>query len=124
MGTVAPVSTPVGNDQMLGIASVRPIAVRRFGPLIALALFLALPALPGRADDKAPAGSRNTLFLTGQLLVASPDIADPKFTETVIYVVTHHPDGAVLDNPAALGRPATRRGAPISVVRPSLEQFD
>ena len=79
---------------MLEIARVRPIAVRGFGPLMALALFLALPALPGRADDKAPAGSRNTLFLTGQLLVASPDIADPKFAEAVIYMITHRPDGA------------------------------
>ena len=79
---------------MLGIARVRPIADCGFGPLIALVVSLALPAFPGRADDKAPAGSRNTLFLTGQLLVASPDIADPRFTETVIYVVTHHPDGA------------------------------
>ena len=79
---------------MLGIAMVRPICVRGFGQLMVLALFLALPAFPGRADDKAPAGSRNTLFLTGQLLVASPDIAEPKFAETVIYMVTHHPDGA------------------------------
>ncbi len=79
---------------MLWIARVRPIAVRGFGPLIALALFLALPALPGRADEKAPAGSRNTTSLTGQLLVASPDIADPRFHETVIYMITHRPDGA------------------------------
>ena len=79
---------------MLGIARVRPIAVRGFGPLIALALFLAPPALHGRADDKAPASSPNTSFLTGQLLVASPGIADPRFAEAVIYMITHHPDGA------------------------------
>ncbi len=79
---------------MLGIAMVRPICVRGFGPLMALALSLTLPALPGSADDKAPAGSRNTPFLTGQLLVASPDIADPRFAETVIYMITHRPDGA------------------------------
>ncbi len=79
---------------MLGIARVRPIAVRGFGPLIALALLLALAALPGRADDKAPAASRDSRFLTGQLLVASPDIADQRFAEAVIYMITHHPDGA------------------------------
>ena len=79
---------------MLGIARGRPIAVRGFGPLIALALFLALADFPVRADDKAPAGSRNTLSLTGQLLVASPGIADPRFHEAVIYMITHRPDGA------------------------------
>ncbi len=79
---------------MLGIAMVRPISVRGFGLLMALALSLTLPAHPGSADDKAPAGSRNTPFLTGQLLVASPDIADPRFAETVIYMITHRPDSA------------------------------
>ena len=73
---------------------VRPICVRGFGPLMALALSLTLPAFSGSADDKAPAGSQNTLFLTGQLLVASPDIADPRFAESVIYMFTHRPDGA------------------------------
>jgi len=65
---------------MLGIAMVRPITVRGFGPLLALALFLALPALPGSADDKAPAGFQiEAAFLVGQppplLEVIGQDIA-------------------------------------------------
>jgi len=83
-----------GNDQLSRIARGRPIAGRGFGLLRALALVLALPALPGCADDKAPGGSPNTLFLTGQLLVATPDTTDPRFAETVIYMITHRPDGA------------------------------
>ncbi len=79
---------------MLGIARIRPISVRGLGALLALALFLALPTLPGRADDKTPASSRNTLFLTGQLLVATPNIADPRFAKSLIYMFTHRTDGA------------------------------
>ncbi|MFZ1415913.1 MAG: YqgE/AlgH family protein [Defluviicoccus sp.] len=41
-----------------------------------------------------PAGATGTL-LTGQLLVASPRIGDPRFAETVIYVVAHSDEGAM-----------------------------
>jgi putative transcriptional regulator len=34
-------------------------------------------------------------FLTGQLLVAMPAMADPRFTQSVIYVCAHTPDGAM-----------------------------
>ena len=40
--------------------------------------------------DAVPEG-----FLTGQLLIAMPAMADPRFTQTVIYVCAHTPDGAM-----------------------------
>jgi putative transcriptional regulator len=44
--------------------------------------------------------------LTGQLLVAAPDMRDPRFVETVVYVVEHNADGAlglVINRPLAKG---------------------
>jgi putative transcriptional regulator len=34
-------------------------------------------------------------YLAGQLLVAAPKLGDPRFTETVIYMVRHNRDGAL-----------------------------
>jgi putative transcriptional regulator len=48
------------------------------------------PTDPGAAREKAPADS-----LTGQLLVASPSMQDPRFFHTVILVVRHDTNGAL-----------------------------
>jgi putative transcriptional regulator len=37
----------------------------------------------------------NGAFLTGQLLIAMPAMADPRFTQSVIYVCAHTEDGAM-----------------------------
>ncbi len=45
-------------------------------------------------------------FLTGQLLVATPEMGDPRFVETVIYIVSHNEEGAmglVVNRPVATG---------------------
>jgi putative transcriptional regulator len=45
-------------------------------------------------------------FITGQLLVATPEMKDPRFAETVIYMVKHDADGAfglVINRPMAKG---------------------
>lgn len=34
-------------------------------------------------------------FLTGQLLIAMPQMADPRFAQTVIYICAHSDDGAM-----------------------------
>ena len=52
--------------------------------------------LPGPDDKPAPAS------LIGQLLVASPDMGDPRFDHAVILIVQHGADGAlglVINNP-------------------------
>jgi putative transcriptional regulator len=35
------------------------------------------------------------MFLTGQLLIAMPSMADPRFQQSVIYVCAHTPEGAM-----------------------------
>lgn len=73
----------------------------RLGPIFArsgwagLSLLLLLAAVPGRADEDARTPQTNTPYLTGQLLVASPQIGDPRFHRTVIYMVSHDRSGAL-----------------------------
>ena len=38
---------------------------------------------------------KKNLYLTGHLLIAMPDMIDPRFTKSVIYICTHGPDGAM-----------------------------
>jgi putative transcriptional regulator len=61
--------------------------------LRALALLgcLTLTALPGVAQEPAPEAGN----LTGQLLVATPAIGDPRFARTVIFMVRHDRTGAI-----------------------------
>jgi putative transcriptional regulator len=45
-------------------------------------------------------------YITGQLLVATPEMRDPRFIETVIYMVKHDAEGAlglVINRPVAKG---------------------
>jgi putative transcriptional regulator len=60
----------------------------------------------------SPLGSESTIAaessdsLAGQLLVASPEMKDPRFVETVIYMVKHSAEGAlglVINRPLAKG---------------------
>jgi putative transcriptional regulator len=57
----------------------------------------ALAALTALCLDSAPqaaAQTTGTASLTGQLLVASPSMGDPRFANTVILMVRHDKDGA------------------------------
>lgn len=51
---------------------------------LALAVLLWAPR-PAPADE----------FLTGQLLVAGPNLADPNFSQTVVFMLRHDPSGAL-----------------------------
>lgn len=42
-----------------------------------------------------PAGPSNELSLTGQILIAMPQMTDPRFSQSVIFVCAHSPDGAM-----------------------------
>lgn len=57
-------------------------------------LLLILAAFPGLAGERSPEASLNPPFLAGQLLVAAPKMGDPRFAETVIYMVKHDESGA------------------------------
>src|SRR5215475_7819891 len=55
-----------------------------------IVLALAANAAPGRAADPRPP----VRTLAGELLVATTEMRDPRFAETVIYMVRHDGDGA------------------------------
>jgi putative transcriptional regulator len=65
-------------------------AIARCALLIAV-LLLALPLAGATTGDSGVTGSS----LTGQLLVAAPEMGDPRFAEAVILVVQHDQAGAV-----------------------------
>ena len=59
------------------------------------------------AQTPTPAAPASGEFLTGQLLIAMPAMADPRFAQSVIYLCAHTPEGAmglVLNKP--LKRPS------------------
>ena len=60
---------------------------------------LSLPSVATYAAEESD-------YLTGQLLVATPEMRDPRFAETVIYMVKHSAEGAfglVINRPLAKG---------------------
>ena len=82
------------------------VILRRSGRLtdwrnVLLSIFLAwsLPLVATNAAEESD-------YLTGQLLVATPEMRDPRFVETVIYMVKHSAEGAfglVINRPLAKG---------------------
>jgi putative transcriptional regulator len=79
------------------------MSLSRFTRLLpAVAAFLAplllMAAAPSNGDLKPDKPS-----LQGQFLIASPDMSDPRFRETVLVMIRHNPDGAmgmVINRPA------------------------
>ncbi len=72
--------------------------IRAFTALLFVSSFLlnSDAAVTGETSDS----------LAGQLLVASPDLRDPRFVETVIYIVKHDREGSlglVINRPLAKG---------------------
>jgi putative transcriptional regulator len=66
---------------------------------IFLLIALSLPLVATNAAEQSD-------YLTGQLLVATPEMKDPRFVETVIYMVKHSAEGAfglVINRPLAKG---------------------
>jgi putative transcriptional regulator len=69
-----------------------------------LTLALLWPATILHGQTPSPDITPDPASLTGQLLVASPDIGDPRFDRAVILMVHHDKDGAfgiVINQPAA-----------------------
>ena len=75
------------------MVSMNPSPVRFV--LAGLCLLAVLAAASVRADGTPAPDVRNSPYLAGQLLVASPRIGDPRFARTVIYMVSHDKDGAL-----------------------------
>jgi putative transcriptional regulator len=59
-----------------------------------MAVALALATVVARPALGKPAGAKKAGSLAGQLLVAKPAMADPRFSRTVVYVVRHDETGA------------------------------
>ena len=75
--------------------------LRRVFLIYALSLLAASLAL-----DRATIAAEQERFLTGQLLVATEEMTDPRFAESVIYMVNHDAQGAlglVINRPLAKG---------------------
>lgn len=75
------------------MSTVKPIIRRSAVALLALLLPAALlgAVAPSAPEPTAPAHES----LAGQLLIASPDMRDPRFDHAVILVVRHDRDGAL-----------------------------
>lgn len=66
-------------------------------PVVLTLTIFAVIFTSARADDPKPGAAvpDSATSLVGQLLVASPSIADPRFAETVIYMISYDDDGAM-----------------------------
>lgn len=76
---------------------------RHLCALSAMALMLLF--LPHASQHQSFADEQDR-YLTGQLLVATPEMGDPRFMETVIYMVRHDHHGAmglIINRPVAKG---------------------
>lgn len=68
--------------------------------LASAAAILSLLALPPvmtsslAAIERAPQAPAASPYLTGQLLIAAPGMSDPRFKDSVIYMVIHDEEGA------------------------------
>ena len=72
--------------------------------LISAAGFFFLCAIAAALAE--PLAAQEPEYLKGQLLVAAPEMADPHFTDTIVYMIEHNENGAmglVINRPLAKG---------------------
>ncbi|MFI5021304.1 MAG: YqgE/AlgH family protein [Alphaproteobacteria bacterium] len=67
----------------------------RLGRLVLILPMLMLPLALLRAAAPQPGAPAESASLAGQLLIASPEIGDPRFRHTVILMVRHNREGAL-----------------------------
>jgi putative transcriptional regulator len=67
----------------------------RLGRLVLMLPMLMLPLALSRAAAPQPGAPAESASLAGQLLIASPEIGDPRFRHTVILMVRHNREGAL-----------------------------
>lgn len=73
---------------------LRSFALRAGAPLLALSVVASACASSAR-EDHGTASPPSGKYLTGQLLVAAPNMPDPRFAKTVIFLVRHNEKGAM-----------------------------
>ena len=82
--------------------------VRQLACLVAFAVTMAACSSAAQEQDAGRVPSEGAM--TGRLLVAAPSMPDPRFSHTVIFIVRHHPKGAmgVVINRAVARRPIAK----------------
>ena len=70
-------------------------ALSRAQPALIAAGFLLGAVLVAAPPAPLPSARAQSPSLTGQLLVATDDLTDPRFTRAVIFVIRHDADGAM-----------------------------
>lgn len=80
-----------------------------------LSVSVGLALVSMAAADLSLCAAEEERFLAGQLLVATPEMPDPRFAETVLYMIKHDEHGAVA---LVVNRPVAR--GPIADVLKSL----
>jgi len=92
-----------GLDFRKSLAGMRGSSRMSGYALACLALVLVLRAFAVRSEPEPADQPEN---LTGKLLVATPEMGDPRFAESVIYIVKHNREGAfglIINRPIAKG---------------------
>lgn len=70
---------------------IAPSRLLSVAALLAIAFFMGVDSDAARGPDR----EMNRSSLAGRLLVATPDLQDPNFRETVVYMIRHDDDGAM-----------------------------
>jgi putative transcriptional regulator len=87
-------------------SSLGGVILRAYGRLTDWGIGLLIILLGWNIPLVAINAAEQSEDLTGQLLVATPEMRDPRFVETVIYIVKHSAEGAfglVINRPLAKG---------------------
>ena len=87
-------------------SSLGGVILRAYGRLTDWGIGLLIILLGWNIPLVAINAAEQSDYLTGQLLVATPEMRDPRFVETVIYMVKHSAEGAfglVINRPLAKG---------------------
>jgi putative transcriptional regulator len=75
---------------------MRDVSMRRAAGLAALVLAVATAAEAARSPGElTPGGQMDQEPVTGRLLVATPELDDPNFDHTIVYMVEHDGSGAM-----------------------------
>jgi putative transcriptional regulator len=96
------------------------IRVRHFVAALAL-LLVSTGAAPG--SDRPDGPQSNGQSLAGQFLIATPEMADPRFRQTVVLMVQHNKDGAfgIVINRLAAEKPLASVLAALGMDEPNAE---
>ena len=80
---------------MLNVRMLMPRGQALAGALVGVVLMWCLFVSEPEGSTPGPGGAPAVQSVTGRLLVAAPEMRDPRFIESVIYMVSHDAGGAM-----------------------------